>query len=119
MIPSLMDPSSGRLDGASPASGRTAPRPRSSLFGTEPGFDRRAALAAAGGRESERRPSKHGRPSRRDKAVGIALGVALVLAALALPRIGALRAAPKAPASGTLVVESQPAGWHVWDGEID
>jgi len=59
------------------------------------------------------------RRPRRDKAVAAALGVALVLAALALPRIGALRAAPTRAGFGTLVVESQPAGWHVWDGEAD
>jgi hypothetical protein len=59
------------------------------------------------------------RRRRRDRAVAGALGVALALAALALPRIGALRAAPRPSRTGTLVVESQPAGWRVWDGEED
>ena len=64
----------------------------------------------------------HGRRRRRRHTVlALALGAGLILLALvAIPRLGAFRARPAPPATaGTLVIESEPAGWHVWDGEID
>jgi len=69
------------------------------------------------------RPGAGHRWSRGQRAVGAGVVAGLLLVAFVLglrtneEPVGA--AAPSAVATATLVIETQPAGWHVWDGDVD
>ncbi|RPJ76531.1 MAG: hypothetical protein EHM24_02090, partial [Acidobacteria bacterium] len=68
-------------------------------------------------------PRRPRRWSRGQRAAGAVVVAGLLLAALVAGlRTNAERvdaAAPSAPPDAKLVIETQPAGWHVWDGEVD
>lgn len=68
-------------------------------------------------------PRRRRRWSRGQRAAGAVVVAGLLLAALVAGlRTNAERvdaAAPSAPPDAKLDIETQPAGWHVWDGEVD
>ena len=115
------EPRSDRPDVSPPTRAIIRPHPRSFLFeederpeSEEDDLVSHAAASEESGREN-RAPGSRGR-----RLVVIALAAVIVLVALvAAPRIGPLLAARTAGDPGTLVVESRPAGWQVWEGDLD
>ena len=100
-------------------------RSSSALFPLDRADEGRRAGSRAVAAGEQAAATARWRWSRSPRFFGaVALGAALlVIAFVAGWRIKAERAvglpAPPAGGAATLVIETQPAGWHVWDGEVD
>jgi hypothetical protein len=123
MTLSAPEPPSERASHSPSPGFRSIPHPPSFLFGEEGVHQdvEPARQADADGNAPNSRKEAAPPRTRRRTLITAAVGLAIVLVAwVAVPRLGARRPAPDAGArTGTLVVESQSAGWHVWEGDVD